>query len=134
MPRVVEWTEPPQMDTGAPSPAIERAGDNLVVAYLCAAAAAPEAAAVVRFDGVFWLHFGYPNDEGLSAHPFYGIGLRHYAFWEILESPNIPADTSFRHWIATFHDETLEVVATSARVVARDVPKKPTHEIAREYA
>jgi hypothetical protein len=134
MPRVVEWTEPPQMETGVPSPAIECRDDRLVLAYLCSAATVPQHAAVVRFDGVFWFHFGYPNDEGLWEHPFHEIGLRHYAFWEILDSPDVPAGTQFRDWIATFHDETLEVVATSGTVVARAVPKKPTEEIAREYA
>jgi hypothetical protein len=121
------------MDTGAPSPAIERAGDTLVVAYLVGATGAPECAAIVRFTGVFSVHFGDPNDEGLWEHPLYRSGLRHYGFWEILDSPNVPAGKPFRHWIATFHDETLEVVATSAAVIAREVPKKPTSEIAREY-
>jgi hypothetical protein len=130
MPRVVEWIEPPQMDTGAPSPAIERSDDWLVVAYICRG----EQSAVVRFDGVTWVHFGSPNDEGLWEHPFYGVGLGHYAFWEVLDSPRIPMGSSQRHWIATFHDETLEIVGTAATVVARDVPGTATDQIARENA
>ena len=130
MPRLFEWTDPPQMDTGAPMPALEHSDDTLVLAYICRG----ERSAAVRFSGVSWLHFGYPNDEGLSEHPLYEHGLRHYAFWEVLDSPHVSPDSSQRHWIATFHDETLEVVATSATVVAHDLPGKATHEIARQYA
>jgi hypothetical protein len=130
MPHVVEWTEPPQMDTGAPLPAIERSDDTLVVAYICDC----DHSAVVRFSGVSWLHFGYPNDEGLWEHPFYDIGLRHYAFWEVHDSPRIPTGSSQRHWIGTFHDETLEVVAAAATVVVRNVSGTATDQIARQYA
>lgn len=133
MSRVVEWTEPPQMDVGAPMPAIERVGDNLVVAYICSARIAPDHSAVVRFDQVTSHHFGYPNDEGLWEHRFYDIGIRSYAFWEVLDSPDIPAGSSQHHWIATFHDETLEVVAASARLLARTVEGTNTSEIARQY-
>jgi hypothetical protein len=66
MPRVVEWTEPPQMDTGAPMPSIERVGDFLVVAYIRSSTTRPDSSAVVRFRGVSWVHFGPPSDERLS--------------------------------------------------------------------
>lgn len=64
MARVVEWTGPPQIDTGAPLPVLERTGDAAVVASVCRNGLS----AVVRFSGVLWLHFGHPNDERLSEH------------------------------------------------------------------
>jgi hypothetical protein len=133
MSRVVEWTEPPQMDTGAPMPAVERAGDSLAVAYVQRRASPPDCSAVVSFHGVSWFHFGPPNDEGLSDHPLYESGLSFYAFWEILDSPKIPTGSSQRHWIATFHDETLEVVGNTASVRAQSVQSTATREIARQY-
>jgi hypothetical protein len=127
---VVEWSEPPRMTTGAPLPAIHQLDQSLFVAYVCRnpefpgwdSGATPEHpgfdiySAVLRFDGVTWHHFGAPNDESLHEHPLYPFGLRCYGFWEVVYS--IPTDPSLRHWIATFHDEILEVVATSACVVS----------------
>jgi hypothetical protein len=79
------------------------------------------------------VHFGSPSDERLSDHPLYKFGLSFYAFWEVLDSPKIPIDSSQRHWVATFHDETLEVVGDSASVQAQSVPGTATQEIARRY-
>jgi hypothetical protein len=121
------------MDTGAPMPAVERSGDGIILAYICSTAAVPDHSAIIRFRDVSWLHFGYPNDEGLREHPFYDIGLRHYAFWEVLDSPKVSAGSSHRHWIGTFHDETLEVLAASATVIHRGVTGTATREIARKY-
>jgi hypothetical protein len=76
---------------------------------------------------------GYPNDEVLNAHPLYANGLGFYGFHIVENSPLI-ADLDrrnqvherhvagvyrkrFRHWIITFHDETLEVVTRNARFV-----------------
>ena len=133
MPRVVEWSEPPQMCTGVPLPVVERVGSDLVVVYICGGPETRDHCAVVRFSGVQSQQFGYPNDEGLWEHRFYGIGLRHYAFWEVVDSPDIPVGSSLHHWIATFHDETLEVVGTSATVIARKVSGTNTSEIARRF-
>jgi hypothetical protein len=133
MPRVVEWSEFPQMDTGAPMPSIERAGDSLVVAYIRSSTTRPDSSAVVCFRGVSWVHFGSPSDERLSDHPLYQFGLNFYAFWEVLDSPKIPTGSSQRHWIATFHDETLEVVADTASVRTQSVQGTATREIARQY-
>ena len=83
---------------------------------------------------------GYPNDEASSAHPLYASGLEFCGF-HIVENSPIIADLDhrnyvherhvagaymkrFRHWIITFHDETLEVVARNASFV-RTSQKKP---------
>lgn len=91
---------------------------------------------------------GYPNDEALNAHPLYAIGLGFYGFHVVENSPLI-ADLDrrdqvhgqhvagdymkrFRHWIITFHDETLEVVARNAHFV-RTSEKEPSLAV-REHA
>jgi len=146
--RVISWSDPPAMSVGAPLPVIRRVADSLIVAYICSnpefpgwdSGAAPEHSgfdvwsAVLRFDGVAWHHFGAPNDERLHSHPLYPLGLGCYGFWEVLDSPRVPAASVLRHWIATFHDETLEVVAASASVISRRVDGEETHEIIRQYA
>ena len=145
--RVISWSDPPAMEVGAPMPVIRSVADLLVVAYICRdpefpgwdGVAAPERpgldvwSAVLRFDGVAWHHFGAPNDEGLHSHPLYPVGLGFYGFCEVLDSPRVPDGSALRHWIATFHDETLEVVAASASIIARRVDGEETHEIVRQY-
>jgi hypothetical protein len=48
----------------------------------------------------------------------YGKGLTFYEFHEVHEE-GLKGDT--RHWIVTFHDETLDVRAERAEVVLRAV-------------
>jgi hypothetical protein len=123
------------METGAPMPCVQRAKESLHVTYVCRnpdfpgwESGAPHNhsgfdvyRAVLRFEGATWHHFGSPSDERLHTHPLYPVGLRWYDFWEVLESPRVPPGSPLRHWIITFHDETLEVVAASASVVSRRV-------------
>ena len=117
------------MNTGVPMPAIVlRNHTQLYVAYIISEsemAPSIEDYAVVRFDGVIQYTFGYPNDEALGGHPLYPAGLEVYAFNEVVNSPYVhelglrnavcfPGTEmlyqKLRHWIVTFHDETLEVI------------------------
>jgi hypothetical protein len=146
MPNVIPWKTPPQMDVGAPLPSIKIYGESLFVCYVCHNLQFPGwdkgatvdhpgfdiYSAVLRFDGVTWHHFGAPGDEGLHAHPLYSFGLRPYGFWEVLDSPQ--KTDGKRYWIATFHDQTLEVVAESARVVTERHDGEETHETVLKYA
>jgi len=129
------------MDTGAPLPAIRKEGDCLWVAYVCrnpefpgwdsgAAAQHPGFAiycALLRFDGVTDYHFGAPNDERLHAHPLYPVGLSFYGFYEAHGTSRLAERKGKKHWIITFHDETLEVVADSAHVVSSRIEGEDTH-------
>lgn len=128
---IEEWVGAPQMDTGAPMPGLSISNDQLFVAYIVSESPAKSDAeqyAVVRFDGVLQHTFGYPNDEALGGHPIYPAGLAFYAFNQILGSPYLgelgarnaktfPGTEAhfadLKHWIVTFHDETLEVVGDS---------------------
>jgi len=88
--------------------------------------------AVLRFDNAVFFQFGAPNDEALHGHPLYEFGLRSYGFYLVENSiliaqleqrnrvhPRHDANRyqNYRHWIVTFHGETLEVVGTTARVI-----------------
>ena len=132
---IQEWTEPPQMNTSAPQPEIYY-GRSVHCAYLTR----DNKVALVRFDNVLLCKVGYPNDEALGAHPLYKSGLSHYAFYLIENSAlideldkvneshpcHITGSTAerFKHWVVTFHDETLEVVAGSATVVHSEAVSK----------
>src|SRR5215469_10023313 len=146
-PKATKWTEPPAMDAGVPSPAVYSDKTGLTCAYVIGASHSEAGStAILQFEGVLYYELGYPNDESLNAHPLYSSGLGFYDFHVIENSPLI-ADLDrrnqvhkrhvagayikrFRHWIITFHDETLEVVATNARFVHTS-EKKPSLAVFR---
>ncbi len=133
-PVITLWVEPPEMDSGAPKPAVYSDATGLICTYVTGVRhQEPGATAMLRFEGVLYYYMGYPNDEALQAHPLYKYGLKHYHFHLVSDSPLIEEldkrnrvhrqhvvgsyRCRFRHWILTFHDETLEVIARSAVVV-----------------
>ena len=139
--KLAKWAEPPAMDAGAPMPALFSDTTSLTCAYVIGATHSQSGlTAILRFDGVLYYAMGYPNDEVLNTHPLYESGLGFYDFHVIENSPLIAAldrqnqvhtqhvagtyIKRFRHWIVTFHDETLEVVARDARFM-RTSEKEP---------
>jgi hypothetical protein len=94
---------------------------------------------VVEFDGCSVTKFGYPNDEALAGHPLYERGLRPYGVFDVPNSswtreltaqnrvsfPKTP-DSTKRHFIFTFHDNTFECVA---RGLQASLSEKPPAEI-----
>ncbi len=121
------------METGAPMPAIKETGADLLVSYICNnpdfpgwdSGASPdhpgfdEYCAVIKFSKIGWYHFGGPSDEKLHEHPLYDRGLSFYGFHLVENS--IKTNSTQSHWIITFHDETLEVVARNVEVVSKRV-------------
>jgi hypothetical protein len=134
------------METGAPEPALKPVDDQLYLAYICHnpefpgwdSSASPEHpgfdlyCALLKFGGVSEHYIGPPNDEALHLHPLYKHGLGAYDFFEIHGSPK--AIGPLHHWIITFHDETVEVVAENAHVLSRRVPGENTHAIVESHA
>jgi hypothetical protein len=134
-PQLVLWTEPPPMEPGAPSPAVHSKGQDLLCAYVISSTVAPvRSVAILKFEGVLQYRFGYPNDEALPGHPLYQFGLGYYGFFTVENSPLISEIgkqnefhrqhhpgiyKKFRHWVVTFHDETLEVIALRGNVSGR---------------
>jgi hypothetical protein len=81
---------------------------------------------VVEFKRMTSIKIGSPNDEVLRGHPLWGSGLEFYSAHEVKNSPWITelmqvdrAHEHFdesrwagrRHFVLTFHDETLECIA-----------------------
>lgn len=139
--RVVELRDLPQMDTGAPMPAVIANEHVLDLVYLTIEIdpnwdgsystmvgedTERDEVACVRF-GNAWAHsFGSPGDETLNGHPLWGRGLSPYAASEVhhsswirslermnsVHSNHTPAMfDGLRHFIFTFHDSTFECVA-----------------------
>jgi len=88
------------------------------------------AVGAVEFLRVRSIKFGGPNDETLAGHPLFGKGLEFYAAHEVINSRWIEEEEkidsvhpqhrggwrdSLRHYIFTFHDETLECLAEEIR-------------------
>ena len=91
-----------------------------------------EGTAILRFDRAIFFRFGWPNDEVLAAHELYACGLGFYGFFLVENSPLIrdlakrnsihsqhypPNWDKRRHYVVTFHDETLEVISDNGTVV-----------------
>jgi hypothetical protein len=85
-----------------------------------------EACAVIVVSRYHTLRFGPPNDETISGHRLYRLGLKAYSAFEVknsswiaeLEAANrvhqhhrAEVYRAMRHFIFTFHDTTLEFVA-----------------------
>jgi hypothetical protein len=121
------------MNTGAPRPAVHSNGRDLLCAYFVNSTANPDRrVALLKFEAVLQYRFGYPNDEVLQGHSLYPFGLEHYGFFVVENSPLIHEIenqnschrqhrpgiyAAFRHWVITFHDETLEVIALRGIVI-----------------
>lgn len=101
----------PKMTASSAAIALRRDGSTLWLAYLLGGD--ESGYAILRFEGVDRHFFGPPNDEGLTRHPLWGHGLEFYEFHRVTCA--VPGKI---HWIATFHDGTLDVVAACCRVVA----------------
>jgi hypothetical protein len=122
------------MDTGSPRPALylADAGALHCAYYTGQKDQLSEGTAVLRFDRAIFFRFGWPNDEVLTAHELYPYGLGFYGFFLVENSPLIhglakrnsihprhypPSWDKRRHYVITFHDETLEVISDEATVV-----------------
>ncbi len=115
-PRVVLWSDPPKMTAGAPDPSVVRDGESVWLAYFTER---DDHCAVLRFLNVTEFSFGDPNDERLYEHPLFAAGLQLYSFHEVHDEGIAAAGK--RRWIATFHDDTLDVTARHAEVVVRAI-------------
>lgn len=143
------------MEAGCPAPTIFSDARDLYVAYWMRnpdfpgwkSGAEPDhpgfkmKTAVLKFRLMTLVRFGYPNEEALRGHPLHRYGLKLYRFHIVENSPLIDEMSSQNkkvfpqavptgrikssHWIITFHDETLEVVADEASVFSIDESRPP---------
>lgn len=104
------------------SPAIFTDSYNLWLAYETAPSTSGHYA-IVKFTHVIDHRLSPINDEGLGKHPYAKAGLKWYSFNEIMQSKETTewSVLKARHWVVTFKDNTLDVVATGAEVVAENL-------------
>lgn len=132
--KVIELTQAPKPDIGAPIPVVLADEQTVVVAYYSSlpdltatdpAESSPRA--IVLFRSIYATMFGPPNDEAFQGHPLYKRGLRPYGCYEIEHSSWIrsleimnrihPSHNKEeflqdnRHFIWVFHDSTFECIA-----------------------
>ena len=117
------WEEAPELATPESPALFYDAGErDLWLAYAMARSS-PLKFAVVRFTGVIDHRLSPINDEGIGKHRYCYTGLQFYSFnelkgseetqeWEVLKA---------RHWVVTFKDNTLDVIARNAQVMAKDL-------------
>jgi hypothetical protein len=88
---------------------------------------APQLFGLLRFRRGARVHFSGPNDEALQMHRLYGCGLHHYSAHEVFNSrwaavtwnrnakvgDALPVAHRPRHFVVTFHDSMVEVLASS---------------------
>lgn len=118
-PKASIWTAAPE--PGIPeSPALLSDGESLWLAYYCVG---NETIAVVRFNRVVDHHLSPINDEGLVKHRYAQAGLEFYSFNELDFSQETLRYSALnaRHWVITFKDSTLDVVAGSGELVASNM-------------
>lgn len=144
--KVVELNDLPQMDPGAPLPAVIATEYGLDLIYLTAepdpnwdgststmmtSDTERDQVACIRFESVWSHSWGAPNDETLVGHPLASRGLGYYSVFEVLHSSWVRSlermnavhhlhspslNDSARHFIFTFHDSTFECVAEGYEV------------------
>ena len=130
MNQVIELKEE-QSSVGAPCPVILSDEHNLFVAYYMQEQKQDfelQAVGLVKFKGFHSYKFGAPNDEAFHGHPLSENGLEPYGTFKILNSTWVQelckqnsvhpyhSDEIFDdlvHFVWSFHDTTLEVVAKS---------------------
>jgi hypothetical protein len=135
--KLVEITQVPQMDTGAPSPTVIADDNNLFVTYykdyngrfddsIADNPMLDNNLLVFKFQRYQKFVFGPPNDETIAGHRYFKLGLVPYAVFELEGSDvieelktinavhpyfNSKKYDSLKHYIITFHDRTFECVA-----------------------
>ena len=114
----------PPMTASSTRPLFSWKGGDLCVGYLLSD---DGAYAVVRFHGVTSHCFVYPNYMGLQAHQLWGRSLEFSRFHEVDPSARGVCSPT-RHFLVTFHDNTLEIYAAEYSVVARTVEATSVEE------
>jgi hypothetical protein len=121
-PHVTTWTAAPELAIPDP-PALLADSKSLWLAYATTAEPRGEVYAVVRFNELIDHRLWPINDEGIGTHPYGGAGLTWYAFNEVVNSAEAIRWRALnaRHWVVTFKDNTLDVLAVSAEVIVAAV-------------
>lgn len=121
-PHATIWHEAP-VPAIPDMPATLSDASSLWLAYATTSEPCGSSYAVVQFADVIDHRLSPINDEGLGQHRYAAAGLKWYGFNEILNSEETQRWRTLgaRHWVVTFKDGTLDVVAASAKVLTENV-------------
>jgi hypothetical protein len=155
--RVVELTDVPPCEAGAPLPVVVADERKLQLAYLAAIPdpnwdgthvrgvdlSTDEPAVLITFErATAWFH-GPPNDEAFQGHPLAARGLHPYAAFRVdnsswvrrLERMNSvhpyhrpEAFSGLHHYVFAFHDSTFECIARGFDAAVVDGPLEAVAE------
>lgn len=116
------WKDAPELAIPE-DPTLFSDSRNLWLAYETTQEPSGQVFAVIQFVDVIDHRLSPINDEGLGQHPCASASLKYYAFNEVIGSIETQrwAALAARHWVITFKDKTLDVVARSAQVVHRNL-------------
>ncbi|WP_282043361.1 hypothetical protein [Winogradskyella flava] len=129
------------IDAGAPTPTILSNEINLYLTFYVSnvdpnwdgksihmRADQDDGIVTIKFDRFKQFKFGSPNDEAMSGHPLYELGLKPYSIQKVIDSEWIKElkkinsvhpyhkdelFEKYEHFIFFFHDTCFEVVAES---------------------
>lgn len=137
--KIEQITEKFQIDVGAPTPTILSSELCVYLIFYVNQIDAnwdgttihmrtenDEGIVTVKFERYHQFKFGSPNDEAMSGHPLYELGLKPYSIQKVIDSEWIKElmkmnsvhpyhrDESFsncEHFIFFFHDNCFEIVS-----------------------
>jgi hypothetical protein len=145
-------TDLPQSSVGAPCPLIFATEHSLYVTFylnqidpnwdgttvkVVDSESSGEPSIIVKFDRVTAHYFGKPNDEAISGHHLYSAGLEAYSYFEVMNSSwrdelekmnrvhpyhKKAHYDDVHHFIFTFHDTTLEILARAYSAEITNLP------------
>jgi hypothetical protein len=116
---------PLNIDPGGTTPKIKADEHNLEVSFYLSDS---DNRGKLKFNSVLQFTFGYPNEEAISGHRYYDLGLMPFEFVEVKDSEilkniilanrvhpyhNDEMFKEYKHFVIPFHDTTLEVIANS---------------------
>ena len=128
--RIIDWR--PEWSGGAPMPQLFSSENRTFLIYhTINSEHGAEEIAIVEFLDTLAHKFGVVNDEALSGHPLYHNGLDFYKAHEVENSswldeiriihqvhPKYSEEhwNGLRHFILTFQDSTLEIIAKGYQI------------------
>lgn len=120
---------------GAPEPFIVSSEQRTLIAFYGRNEDADQSdsdeVVVAELVGCASVKFGFPGDEVLHGHRLYAAGLGYYQLHEVEDSAwlielraieavhhraLVPFENA-RHFVLTFHDSTMEAIASDVRIV-----------------
>lgn len=129
-----------RMDTGAPMPTIISTDNELCLSFYVDKTFdelhqrdtnSDTGVISIVFNRCLKYTFGIPDNETIHGHPYWKLGMKSYAFYELKDSDlikelqqmsrvhpyyNPKKWENYKHYVITFHDNMLECIAEGFKV------------------